>query len=310
MINEIKFISKDEGITLNKLEVEELFKILRLSSLSLIFKSSWNKLNKTRILKILSIGCLRKLFGRDGITIELQQKMQPYLFNFLEKEIYLVEVILTNNKTLLFDTKDIGIISLLWNFYDILYTNQYCISEEKMKDNIIVDCGANKGVFSLAAVALGAKKVYCFEPVPSSSKNISRTIRLNGMEERIELIQKALGEGNYDSEISFSFTGDGAAHIGGKQLSDSDIIKERIEVVKLDDYKLENVSFIKMDTEGFEAKILRGAKETIRKYKPILSLSAYHKPEDKVELPKLIKTIRNDYNIKLNNFSEEVFYCY
>jgi hypothetical protein len=40
-----------------------------------------------------------------------------------------------------------------------------------------------------------------------------------------------------------------------------------------------------------------------------MSISAYHKPTDKVAIPKLILGMRPDYNIKLNNFFEEDFYC-
>ena len=46
------------------------------------------------------------------------------------------------------------------------------------------------------------------------------------------------------------------------------------------------------------------------KFKPILSFSAYHNESDKEVLPKLVKSIRKDYKIDLNTFSEEVFYCY
>jgi hypothetical protein len=64
-----------------------------------------------------------------------------------------------------------------------------------------------------------------------------------------------------------------------------------------------------MDVEGYEENVLLGATNIIRKYKPVLSFSAYHKPTDKVRLPQLVKNIRADYRIKLNSFYEEDFYC-
>ena len=64
-----------------------------------------------------------------------------------------------------------------------------------------------------------------------------------------------------------------------------------------------------MDTEGFEENVLLGANKTISKFKPVLSLSAYHKPTDKDRLPKIIKSIREDYKITLNHSGEETFYC-
>jgi len=51
------------------------------------------------------------------------------------------------------------------------------------------------------------------------------------------------------------------------------------------------MDFLKIDTEGYEAEILKGAAGTIKKYKPVLALSAYHKPNDKKELPELVNSI-------------------
>jgi hypothetical protein len=64
-----------------------------------------------------------------------------------------------------------------------------------------------------------------------------------------------------------------------------------------------------MDVEGYEENVLLGARETIRKWKPVLSFSAYHKPTDKTRLPEVVKSIRSDYDIRLNKHFEEDFYC-
>ena len=48
-----------------------------------------------------------------------------------------------------------------------------------------------------------------------------------------------------------------------------------IDVDKLDNMCLENVSFIKIDVEGCESKVLDGAKETIIKYKPTIFIELW-----------------------------------
>jgi len=52
--------------------------------------------------------------------------------------------------------------------------------------------------------------------------------------------------------------------------------------------KLPRVDFIKMDVEGHELKILAGARKTIKTFKPSLALSAYHRGDDLIKLPKFL----------------------
>ena len=73
------------------------------------------------------------------------------------------------------------------------------------------------------------------------------------------------------------------------------------------------VGFIKMDIEGSEVPALLGARETIRRDKPRLAISAYHKDDDLLVLPRLIKDLRPDYRIYLDCTTgfggEAVLYC-
>jgi hypothetical protein len=55
------------------------------------------------------------------------------------------------------------------------------------------------------------------------------------------------------------------------------------------EYNVERVDFIKIDAEGSERETLKGAKETIKKFKPRMAIAAYHLPDDKKipEIPSL-----------------------
>ena len=57
------------------------------------------------------------------------------------------------------------------------------------------------------------------------------------------------------------------------------------------------VSFLKMDVEGAEAETLLGAAETIRRYRPKLAVSAYHRNEDLFRLPLLIHELCPEYRL-------------
>ena len=89
---------------------------------------------------------------------------------------------------------------------------------------------------------------------------------------------------------------------------------EDVAVTSIDSFVKEknitHVEFIKIDTEGYEANILEGARQTIQKWKPVIAMSAYHNKNDKENLPKLLKEISSDYVCELHKSAEEDFICY
>ncbi|MDR0572679.1 MAG: FkbM family methyltransferase [Tannerella sp.] len=69
-----------------------------------------------------------------------------------------------------------------------------------------------------------------------------------------------------------------------------------IEVDTIDRIAAGNpVTYIKMDVEGAELMALKGAEQTIRKYKPVLGISIYHKVRDLIDIPMYIKEIAPEY---------------
>lgn len=77
-----------------------------------------------------------------------------------------------------------------------------------------------------------------------------------------------------------------------------------IETVALDEFlRGERVTFIKMDIEGAERDALKGAAQIIREQKPKLAVSIYHRPDDVIEIPKLILSLRPDYRLYIRHYS-------
>ena len=64
------------------------------------------------------------------------------------------------------------------------------------------------------------------------------------------------------------------------------------------------VTFIKMDIEGFELKALRGAEQTIRKWKPVLAICVYHEVSHLWEIPLYLKSLVPEYRIYLRHHTQ------
>jgi hypothetical protein len=63
------------------------------------------------------------------------------------------------------------------------------------------------------------------------------------------------------------------------------------------------VDFIKMDVEGAEVEALRGAENTIRKFRPKLAISVYHSISDFVDVFELISSLNLGYRFYLGHYT-------
>lgn len=137
-------------------------------------------------------------------------------------------------------------------------------------DAIVCDIGANIGLTALMA-AQYAGRVYCFEPGPGVFGLLSETIRTNGLQDKVETINLALG--NCNGRLSFfdNQTSGSASHI----ITDATLAREstvQVRVTTLDAFvavrALERLDLIKIDIEGFEIDALTGAMDTVRSLRP------------------------------------------
>lgn len=159
---------------------------------------------------------------------------------------------------------------------------------------IVIDGGAFDGGTAKLFTDMGYK-VYAFEMA----------------KENFEIAKKVAAENNFTVE-NFglgSFKHEIKYNIGGAATRENFAGSETAQITTIDNYVLENnlprVDFIKLDVEGAELETLRGAKRTIARYKPILAISAYHKPDDFWTLMNYVKSIRPDYEWALRHFTEE-----
>jgi FkbM family methyltransferase len=140
-------------------------------------------------------------------------------------------------------------------------------------------------------------KIYAFEPDKASydiCKNVLQTNKILD-QKRIKLYQAGLW--NKTKKVFFNPIGNGASRIAEGGTS-------QIETVSIDErLKGQSVTFIKLDIEGAELEALKGARKTIKKYRPRLAVCIYHKPEDILEIPRYILSLNMDYKLYIRHYS-------
>ena len=156
--------------------------------------------------------------------------------------------------------------------------------------DVALDCGANVGVWTRAALARGAKLVVAFEPAPENIECYRRNYRDEIAAGRVILVPKGVWDKedvlllkrdpNNSAADSFVMLKDGSQGVQAPLTTIDKVVEE---------LKLPRVDYIKMDIEGAEARALTGAQSTIARYHPRLSISAEHLPDDAVKIPAVIR---------------------
>ncbi len=157
--------------------------------------------------------------------------------------------------------------SRIWNFLN------------NKKDITFIDIGANIGKYT---VPLGKKfKVISFEPLKSNFNQLKINAKINNSKPLLYNI--GLGDSEKEIEISYDPNEQGEASIVFKVGKE----KEKIKIVPLDKIlKKEKNPILKIDVEGFEYEVLKGAEKFIKKNHPEIIIEIW-KDKTKQFLKKL-----------------------
>ena len=131
------------------------------------------------------------------------------------------------------------------------------------KEDVFVDVGANVGSYSvLAGSAVGANCIL-IEPIPRTFRYLKDNINLNGISDNV--ISLNIGVGECEGMLKFTTDLDTVNHVvSNSEIEDVGMID--IPIKKLDDI-LQNVEpkLIKIDVEGFETNVIKGAHNILTK---------------------------------------------
>ncbi|MDP3622085.1 MAG: FkbM family methyltransferase [Polynucleobacter sp.] len=169
----------------------------------------------------------------------------------------------------------------------------------------LIDCGASNGstLTRLAKAGYQLEAALAFEPDPVNFKKLlAKTNDFN-------LMPLPLGLWSSEMQLSFAANSDNSLasglDAGGTTL---------IQCASLDTIAINfNPNLIKFDIEGSELEVLHGAKNLIRKCRPNLCVSVYHRPGDPLDILDLLASWDLDYQFYLRchefNTYGLVLYC-
>lgn len=144
-----------------------------------------------------------------------------------------------------------------------------------------IDVGAHIGFFAVQMAALVGPggRVHAFEPFKANADLLARSVAENGFEDRLMLHRAAVGPASGTATLTFPLETlnsggayllrDGTAPLAGNR-------RETVPLVALDSVAISRpVRFIKMDAEGAEPLVLRGALRLLADDRPVM-LSEVH----------------------------------
>lgn len=119
--------------------------------------------------------------------------------------------------------------------------------------DLFVDIGANIGAYTiLASGEIGANTI-SIEPIPSTFKNLTDNILINGIQNKVQALN--IGLGSEKKVIKFTKSLDSLNHVA----TDIETDTIDVEVDTLDSVTKLTPALIKIDVEGFETEVLNGA---------------------------------------------------
>jgi len=164
------------------------------------------------------------------------------------------------------------------------------------KGDVVFDCGANLGVFSLLAASRGAE-VYAFEPIGEARKILRKTLSLNPQfAGNVKIVPCGLS----DTTGNAAFTVLPDTLVGSSMVLDQQGRKETVPITTIDAFCAENSlapDFIKADIEGAERKMLAGAQKVLAEQGPKIAVCTYHLPDDPQVIRDLLLTANPQYRI-------------
>jgi FkbM family methyltransferase len=165
-----------------------------------------------------------------------------------------------------------------------------------IKDQDFIDAGAFIGDSAIALKDFHYKKIYSLEISQKSIKRYKINLaRYNVSSDKFEIINVSMASNNDGTPVKLLDTGSSGLSILRKSGKYDEISVEQKTIDYIvDKYKI-SPRFIKVDIEGNSLEFVKGAKESLTKFRPVLSIAIYHNPYEFFEVKPLLEKLLPDY---------------
>ena len=173
---------------------------------------------------------------------------------------------------------------------------------ERTAGKAVIDAGAYIGDSALLFSKLVDGPIHAFEPAADNYALMLKTLAINDIEDRV--IPRKMALGAEPGNISLARSIVPSANTQVKNSGVPYVGAETVPVVTLDDYVREhrlNVGLIKIDVEGAEQQLLRGAVETLRTMRPALLVSIYHNASDFLDIKPMLEEMDLGYRFSIRH---------
>jgi FkbM family methyltransferase len=182
-----------------------------------------------------------------------------------------------------FDTND-------WHFYQKEQT-------KIEKGEILLDIGTAEGLFPLTVVD-ACSHIYMVEPSTTFNTCLNKTFKNHF--DKVTVFNTAIG--NEDGMITFN-----EDSLDGMVSDVATSNSKQMSIHKVDTLfkNGEKITYLKADIEGFEAEMLKGAEQTIKRNKPKIAITTYHTQNDPKEIISIITGFVPEYKYYIKGIYEK-----
>lgn len=173
---------------------------------------------------------------------------------------------------LILDLDDVGVSKELF-LSDVREEEHIFMLEQFVKPGMkVLDCGANIGYYTVMIGRLvgSAGKMYAIEPDTGNFQLLTMNVRLNKIEERVELYNIGVGDKSgtgtmYHSKMSNRHTFHPVEYVGPSEQTLADRPPTDVVMTTVPDFTIPDrqVDLMRMDVEGYEVEILSGMKTAL-----------------------------------------------
>eukprot|EP00742_Colponemidia_sp_Colp-10_P008355 GILJ01009049.1.p1 GENE.GILJ01009049.1~~GILJ01009049.1.p1 ORF type:complete len:500 (+),score=88.97 GILJ01009049.1:78-1577(+) len=169
-------------------------------------------------------------------------------------------------------------------------------------DMVVVDVGANLGMYTLSCASLVGPggRVFAFEPASSICDCIRKSVERNRLQ-NIQIIQAAVSD--HDGQAELAWASDSElntlainAPLPSQSAAGSDgCTREAVQLVTLDSFaqacQVQRVDFLKLDAEGEEKRIIQGAQKFLTFFSPLVLVEIKHVDKWDMEAVNALQTL-------------------